>query len=375
MKWLLYTLLCLVGFFPLQAQVQVQFKLLQKTADSVYLAGNINGWNPAQEQYMFSPAGELHLTIEPGRILQYKFTRGGWGRAECTTTGTDVSNRVLRADRDTTVFVSIEAWKDQFNSASLQKKHTASTRVSVLDTAFSMPQLGRTRAIRIYLPPDYNSSSKRYPVLYMQDGQNCFDEFTSGYGEWHADETLDRFYDSCGRSIIIVAVDHGGEHRITEYNPYDHAEYGKGEGKQYTDFIVHRLKRFIDRSFRTLPQKHNTAIMGSSMGGLISMYAVLAYPKTFGFAGIFSPSFWTAPEIVEYSKRRLSKLRRSHLFFYAGGLESKNMLKDMNAVSGVVAANKKATTKIVVDDTATHNEAAWSKWFPVFVNWMMQQQD
>ncbi len=121
----------------------------------------------------------------------------------------------------------------------------------------------------------------------MHDGQNVFDDSTSFAGEWGVDETLDSI-SSHGKEIIVVAVDHGGQKRINEYCPYDMEKFGKGEGNQYVDFLVKDLKPFIDKNYRTEKDKQNTFIAGSSMGGLISMYAVLKYPGVFGGAGVFS---------------------------------------------------------------------------------------
>ena len=114
---------------------------------------------------------------------------------------------------------------------------TTERNVFVIDEAFYRPQLNRTRRIWIYVPQRYNESDKRYPVIYMHDGQNLFDEATAIAQEWQIDETLNNML----AETIIVGIDNS-EYRMNEYNFNDHEEHGSGEGKQYMEFIVHTLK-------------------------------------------------------------------------------------------------------------------------------------
>lgn len=156
------------------------------------------------------------------------------------------------------------------------------------------PQLYNRRHILVYLPPSYGQGSKRYPVLYMHDGQNLFDNVTSFAGEWGVDETMEKLSREEGLEAIIVGIPNMGEMRMDEYSPFRDGEHGGGLGNQYLAFIVNTLKPIIDRDFRTLPGKRYTGMMGSSMGGLISLYAFFRYPDFFGYTGIMSPSFWVA---------------------------------------------------------------------------------
>lgn len=107
-----------------------------------------------------------------------------------------------------------------------EKNHTASKNVHLLDSAFPVTILNRTRRIWLYLPEGYAASTKRYPVLYMHDGQNLFDEATSFSGEWEVDKTLDALPDAC----IVVGIDNGGIKRMNEYNPHNTPQFGKGKG-------------------------------------------------------------------------------------------------------------------------------------------------
>lgn len=158
------------------------------------------------------------------------------------------------------------------------KPSTATKNVIILEKTLTIPKLNRQRRLRIYLPENYQLSKQHYPVLYMHDAQNLFDDKTAYAGEWGIDETLNRLAAENGLSLIVVGIDNGLELRMNELSPWPNQEYGVAEGEQYMDFIVNEVKPFIDKSYRTLTDKNNTAIMGSSMGGLISHYAIFEYP-------------------------------------------------------------------------------------------------
>lgn len=246
-------------------------------------------------------------------------------------------------------------------------EHTASKRVHILNSAFYMPQLKRYRRIWIYLPESYSKNKQRFPVLYMHDGQNVFDRATSFAGEWGVDEFLDSLCNDC-RASIVVAIDNDSERRMNEYNPWQFQNYGEGEGDQYVDFLVKTLKPHIDANYKTLKGKKYTAVAGSSMGGLISLYAVLKYPEVFGIAGIFSPAFWTAGGLKDAMLKRSDEMK-SDLFFYAGGKESDSMLSDMMQVEDIIKRLSHSQIKEIIDEEAGHNEAAWRKHFVEFYEW------
>ena len=366
-------LLTTATLFALHATAQKTITIVLENiagnkTDSLYLAGNINNWNPADKRFLFT-SNKLVVEAAPANKLEFKITRGNWSKVECSASGNDIGNRTIHVQGDTLIRISIAGWKDDYREA--PKQHTASAQVSVLDTAFFIPQLNRHRTIRVYLPKDYAAGTKHYPVLYMHDGQNCFDEFTSGFGEWQVDETLDSLQPGKNGPCIVVAIDHGGPKRMTEYNPYNNQRFGTGEGKSYIDFIAQTLKPFIDQKLRTQPGSSSTFIAGSSMGGLISLWAVMAYPNVFGGAGIFSPSCWIAPDLKADAARML-KNYTGKLYFYAGGKESKTMVSDMDAVIAVLSGYKHIRIKRRVMEDAAHNEAAWRRVFPEFVQFTGQ---
>ena len=156
---------------------------------------------------------------------------------------------------------------------------------------FYSPQLENGRDLLVYLPPSYETSRQHYPVLYMHDGQNLFDNATAYGIEWQIDETLEQLAQE-GLEVIVVGLPNAGEKRAYEYCPYPNVKLGGGGADLYLRFIVETVKPLIDSSFRTLPGKTHTGIMGSSMGGLISIYGFFQHPQVFGFAGVMSPAFW-----------------------------------------------------------------------------------
>jgi predicted alpha/beta superfamily hydrolase len=247
---------------------------------------------------------------------------------------------------------------------------TAQPNVHVL-APMHMAELDRDRTVRIYLPPHYAQSHKRYPVLYMHDGQNLFDDATSFVGEWGVDETLNELARTRGLELIVVGVDHGDAKRMTELDPWDNEKYGAGEGRAYLDFLVHTVKPYIDAHYRTRPDRDHTALMGSSLGGLISHYAMYEYGDIFSRIGIFSPAYWFAPPATEFTRtHRLPPHTR--IYFYAGGKEDENMLPNMQAMVELLREPASGAPQLRVDiaPDAAHNEKAWRAEFPRAVEWL-----
>lgn len=342
----------------------------EKKGDTLFLAGNFNMWNPGDKKYRFNagPGGPtLQISLEKGNY-EFKVTRGNWQTVEEHKDFSPMSNRKMTILSDTIIHLSIGAWADDRPGGNALVTHTASPQVHIMDTAFNMPQLNRHRRIWIYLPKEYAQTKKRYPVLYMHDGQNVFDAATSYSGEWGVDEFLDTLNAGC-REAIVVAIDNGLNKRMNEYNPWEFMNFGQGEGDAYVDFLVKTLKPYIDAHYRTLPNRKNTSIAGSSMGGLISLYTVIKYPKVFGSAGVFSPAFWTASGIDSTVLADGGKLK-SKLFFYAGGKEGETMIPDMLRIEKEIRRESRTPLKQVIDKEAKHNEAAWRKYFPEFYKWI-----
>lgn len=169
-----------------------------------------------------------------------------------------------------------------------KEKHTVSGELLIMDEVYS-PQLDNTRHIYVWLPPSYRSNDKQFPVLYMHDGDNLFDAYSTTGSEWHVDETMTALAEE-SIEAIVVGIPNMGMMRMNEYCPFDEIQPNLGDA--YLQFLVETIKPMIDRDFRTLPDKTNTGIAGSSMGGLISLYGFLKHDEVFGFCASFSPVFW-----------------------------------------------------------------------------------
>ncbi len=248
---------------------------------------------------------------------------------------------------------------------------TAGPGVSLMPAKLAMPGLDRERQLRIYLPPGYATSHKRYPVLYMHDAQNLFDDATSFAGEWKVDETLDQLARDGKLELIVVGIDNSPTRRINELNPWDNPRFGPGEGRQYMEFIVKVVKPLVDHAYRTLPDRAHTGIMGSSMGGLITHFAIEQYPQVFSKAGVFSPAYWTAPMSFAYVAAKPLP-RDARVYMLMGGEEGDSMVPDARMMADTVRRTglpkDHFVLKIVPGEH--HNEGFWSKQFGEAVQWL-----
>ena len=254
-----------------------------------------------------------------------------------------------------------------------ERKHTATENVKIISEKFEIPQLKTTRRIWIYLPKDYEISHKKYEVMYLQDAQNLFDDATSYAGEWQVDETLNKIFEKTGKSLIVVGIDNGGEKRIEELSPYKNAKYGGGNGDNYVKFIVETLKPFIDKNYRTKPQRKYTTIGGSSLGSLISVYAAVKYPETFGKVLAFSSAFWfNAKELNEFISSSKVNLKQQKYYFIQGKHEDEDMEEQTKRViENLKSKNVKPKNIFLkIDEDGKHNEIYWRREFEGAVLWL-----
>jgi predicted alpha/beta superfamily hydrolase len=250
-------------------------------------------------------------------------------------------------------------------SNGIAQGNTATKQVSTF--SIEAPQLHSIKKIWIYLPKNYNRSTKKFPVIYMHDGQNLFDAKTSYVGEWNVDEKLD----SLKAQVIIVGIEHGNEKRIDELTPYKNLKYGGGNADNYLEFIVNTLKPEIDAKYRTKTNAGNTAIMGSSLGGLTSFYAVLKYPKIFGKAGVFSPSFDFSKDI--YTITENTRKTNAKIYFLYGDNEDADMVPNMNKMDALLAGKRcecQHLTKKRMVKGGQHNEKLWRDGFVKAYLWL-----
>lgn len=224
-----------------------------------------------------------------------------------------------------------------------------------------------SRDVYIYLPSGYEKSNKRYPVIYMQDGQNLFDPARANQGQtWKVKETLDVLIKNKNIGpVIIVAIDNTPD-RLNEYTP-------EGSGKAYLDFLASKLKPLVDKSFRTRSERSSTAIMGSSLGGLISLQAGMSHFQTFGLIGALSPSIW-------YNKRSMIRAYSMTEFLpqrvyldsgTVGGEKPQDVWDLMDTLS---ARNFRLGDDlfVVVQEGANHSEKYWAERFPRAITFLFE---
>lgn len=231
-----------------------------------------------------------------------------------------------------------------------------------------MPEHKTLKKIWVYLPKEYTFSSRNYPVVYMHDAQNLFDASTSFAGEWNIDETLD----SINAKVIVIGIENK-ELRMEELTPFKHSKYGGGKADEYLDFIVNTLKPKVDATYRTKTNAKNTAIFGSSLGGLVSFYAAIKYPNVFGKVGCFSPAFWfNRNEINDLLAQ--TKEFNTKIYFLCGDNEGDaDVIPDMKNVIHWVNSKRCACKKLnkeVIVQGGQHNEKLWRESFKNAYLWL-----
>lgn len=360
-------LLLLAAFFSwtfLQAQVRLRLTSLPAKytpeLDTLFVAGNFNNWNPRDTTYRFRSGiqGLEVLVPESPNPLQFKITRGSWASVEVAATGADIPNRSLVPVSGSTTEIQVADWTDTKGT------HTATAQVRVLGSQIWLPSLKRFRRIWVCLPQGYEANpDKRYPVVYFHDGQNVFDAATSFAGEWRVDEALAQLENqNPSVAMIAVGIDNGGGERLAELTPFRHPTYGGGNAEKYASDLVTTIKPLIDSKFRTLPDAENTAIGGSSLGGVASLYMAFAFPEVYSKALVFSPSLWFSDSLRQYCLQR-GPFPQSRLYWVCGTNEGDpDMVPDMNACyqdllnDGMPAGQM---SKLVVTG-GTHSEGFWS---------------
>jgi predicted alpha/beta superfamily hydrolase len=340
----------------------------------IFIAGNFNDWVPDAEEFRFKKNSKGNYFIDlptANKFYEYKITLGTWNSCEMSPKGGDIPNRKIFAGKDTALQLSIENWKSIETLLLSNQQNPA----FVFSENFPMPQLNNTRRIWIYLPTDYATNlNKRYPVLYMHDGQNLFENAAAYNGEWEVDETLKELQNKGDSGVIVVGIDNGGAARIDEYSPWKNLEYGGGKGKEYLDFVSYSLKPVIDLLYRTKADRANTAMMGSSMAGLITLYAAYNYSKTFSKFGVFSPSLWFSDSIYRIPKTLLNP-QQTKIYLMSGILESAQQaqetytMRDSLYKHGFTNVNLRCEIK----NDGTHSEWFWKREFANCYSWLFKK--
>ncbi|MBI2795243.1 MAG: alpha/beta hydrolase [Gemmatimonadetes bacterium] len=246
-----------------------------------------------------------------------------------------------------------------------ERRHDVPATLKVVPGLWS-PQLRNRRDLVVYLPPSYEREpDRRYPVLYMHDGQNVFDPHTSFAGHWQAGAAL-AHHAGKGLELIVVAIPNMGTRRLYEYTPHRDVIRGGGGGDRYLGFLVETVKPLIDRKLRTERGPECTALAGSSLGGLISLYALLRSPWTFGAAGVISPALWFADGRIFDVVREAEPVEGGRIHLDIGthegpdALEDTRQMRDLLRQVGFVPGE---TLSYYEDAGARHTERAWARRF------------
>jgi predicted alpha/beta superfamily hydrolase len=225
--------------------------------------------------------------------------------------------------------------------------------------------LAHDRTVIVYLPPGYDPSHvRRYPVLYLHDGQNVFDRATSVGEEWGVDETAQALIEGgVIEPLIIVGVYNTGEHRIDEYTPTGSARMHKGgQADLYGRMLVEELKPFIDARYRTLPSAANTGLGGSSLGGLLTLHLGLRYPTVFSKLAVLSPSVWWDSRVIVREVRALHRKLPLRIWLDAGTCEGERVCEDARLLRDALVEKGWSLDddlKYFEAEGAQHNEQSW----------------
>jgi predicted alpha/beta superfamily hydrolase len=249
--------------------------------------------------------------------------------------------------------------------------------------SLNSPELSRSREILVYVPPSLargESDGRLYPVIYFHDGQNMFDARTSYVGEWHADETLQKLAEE-GIEAIAVGIPNAQDDRFDEYSPWSgRVSFRRrrvvGHGGLYLDWLLGSVKPLVDRSFPTRRDREGTGTLGSSLGGLISLYAGGQYPDVFGFLGAMSPSVrWTDSRIVKMYRAWPPNQPRPRIHLDMGGREWRGAFEDVRDFRNMLVEHgwrDGEDLHYVEDRYATHHEDYWAKRLPDALRFLLR---
>lgn len=234
---------------------------------------------------------------------------------------------------------------------------------------FQIPQLGnRQRTVRIYLPPAYERSTRHFPVLYALDGQNLFEAHTAfGGRHWQIPEKTAKL--PAKLHTIVVGLDNGGAARVDEYAPYRRGHHG-GEGDATVHFLMETLKPFIDNHYRTQPGPETTGLLGSSLGGLLALYAGLQYGQVFGRIGVLSPALWFNPRVLKLAENHRGY--KSRFYVMGSKKESKGMESHLHQIYWALrnAGFAEDRLRVVMRERGRHGERLWGRAFPEMQRWL-----
>lgn len=357
---------------PAHDLVKVTFQLHApdlSSDSSVYLAGSVpelGNWNP--EQVEMSARGDHRWSYCLERpaihVIEYKYTLGSWEKEGADATGQPLPNFSIQADKNVVVKDRVAFWT-QGGQRIIQGQITGTVRYHLqLNAPGTKPH-----DLIVWLPPNYEQSDVRYPVLYMHDGQNIIDPKTSAFGiDWQIDETCARLIESGSIPPLIVAGIYNTPDRSKEYLPGT-------AGEDYMEFVTKVVKPLIDRKYRTLPDREHTLVGGSSAGGLCAFMMAWECPAIFSRALCFSPAFQMENsargvnfDYVQHVKESPRPELPLRIYIDNGGIGLEQLLQP--GIDSMLAALEQKGLRRdrdyywKLDPEARHSESAWAKRFP-----------
>ena len=356
---------------------------------TLYIAGNhpsLGPWLADRHALKRLDDGTWRTNLDlPDRYeLEYKITQGSWSTVEKGADGADIANRSAIVKDGLILTVHVAAWAAKTENGHRPLEPSLTGNIKLI-RSFHSKVLGNERNLIVYLPEAYECEpDRRFPVLYMQDGQNIFDRATSAFGtEWGADEAAQRLIRENKIEPLIIVGIYTEADRIAELTDTFSKKHGEGgKARLYGRFLVEEVKPFIDKTYRTKPDRANTGVGGSSLGGLVSLFLVESYPDVFGRCAAVSPALlWSDRALVERWRRDRASLPLSRTKFWVD-VGSKEAVQDMpadaylNSVRSLVEIFKEAGLadgsdyRFVVQEGAEHNEAAWQERFPTILEFL-----
>ncbi|MDT0604739.1 alpha/beta hydrolase [Thalassotalea castellviae] len=385
--------LCLVSFSLLGAESSKPLTVILKSPTeailpyNVELSGTFNQWQLTGTSKMKWQDIEKHYQFNlphDGSYTYFNFYKNGdWQNPISTEFGKPFTcGFIVDPIQESRFIPEFFGWAKESNI--IPPRTVVGDLVTVTD--FPMTLLDRTGDIFIYLPDNYRESMKKhYPVVYMLDGQNLFSESLSYSYEWRVDEIVT----SMPLDVIIVGIANGPQ-RWQEYNPWDSVNYMgnsyEGLGEKTIRFILDELKPYIDQNYRTLKAAENTALLGSSLGGLMALYAGILHGESFGKVAAFSPafSFSTAEAQATLNAEQsnlinavkgLKESNKTKLYFDVGEVEygSFALIEELYD-SFLNAGYDRDQLRMVKDKLGRHCELDWSRRLPIALNWLFPTQ-
>ncbi len=326
------------------------------TTDLVTITGNLpqlGNWNPTEIPLQKINDNEYSISIKLpiNTNIEYKITRGSWRTEALTHDNRIPNNYFIIVKQDTTINHTISKWRDE------NVPESTITGNIIYHREFYSPQLNNHRDIIVWLPPSYSENNgEKYPVLYLHDGQNVFDPSTSYLGvDWQLDETVTKLIEEEKIKEIIMVGINCTDDRTSEFSP-------KQNGEKYSRFLIDTVKPFIDSTYHTLTDPGSTAVMGSSMGGIISFHLAWEYPDIFSMAGCLSPAFLVDnKEIVKRTKKpKHQESIKLVILNGSVGLEAE-LQPAITDMVDVLKSNSFKNLIYKIFEGAEHNEAAWAK--------------